>query len=227
MTTTLGRSHEDRSAVVADHKPIFRRGLRSLVEQCGITVAAEVSTMDDLHREVHLQDPALVIVNAKMLGKASGREVGRLRSSRRTCGDHRLLLTIYEDLAHAQQMLKAGSHGCVHNSADAEELKCAISTIFAGGYYLDARLGVRVLANDTPESRYKLTPRELKVLALISKGLTNKQIAETLHVSLRTVESHRACLKKKTGLRDRSELSGFAREHYPTMLSTDSQFSHA
>jgi two-component system, NarL family, response regulator NreC len=208
-----------RSVVIADDRPIFRHGLRNIIEQCGLIAVAEATTIAELHRDMRELDPDMVIVNIEIFSMEEVDEIIRLLPAARPQAGT-LVLTIYENPVRAQQMFRAGSHACVHHSADAEELKCALQTILTGGYYLDSRLGEKVLKHEVPEPRFKLTPTELKILALIAEGLTNRQIAEKVYLSLRSVESQRANLKKKLGLYHRSELSRFVRQHYPALLTS-------
>jgi two-component system, NarL family, response regulator NreC len=200
------------SVVIVSHEPIFRHGLRRIIERYGLVAVAEAATVGELYRELQDWNPGMVIINTQTLSAEQIDEVSRLLSPDSTQVGM-LLLALYEDPARARQMLAAGSRACVHYAADAEELGSAVSAILAGGYYLDYRLGVNALNHGTLESRNKLTSIESTILALIAEGFTNRQIAERLYLSLRTVESHRAGLKRKLDLYDRSELTRFVREH--------------
>jgi DNA-binding NarL/FixJ family response regulator len=202
----------DRPVIIADDRPIFRRGLRSIIEQFGLSAVTEVTSVEELCRAARGARAGLVIVNADIFSAGQLDDISDpLTSSLFSEGV--LLVSIYDDPARAHHMLAAGCRACVHHSANVKEIKSALSTVLAGGYYLDSRLGSTMLRNQPTEPENKLTKREQCILALIAQGLTNRQIAEQLYLSVRTVESHRAQLRKKLGLHDRSELSRFAREN--------------
>lgn len=197
-------------AILADNRPIFREGLRAILDRIGVLVIAEVSTLQELREELPPQRTDVVVLGTTLLGRSLpsagswlGRQIGELPP----------VLAIHSTPAGARQIMQAGARGCISTDADAKELSSAVTTVISGGYYLDAKFGARILSDPAAELSDNLTPRELKVLEFISAGLTNRQIADQMHVSLRTVESHRANLKRKTGLHDRSQLSEYARQH--------------
>jgi two-component system response regulator NreC len=134
-------------------------------------------------------------------------------------GLHILILTIHEDQALLREALKAGAEGYILKHAAEADLISAIQIILRGDLYIDPSL-VRGLISDEvspavslPPDTEALTPRETQVLKLIVQGYTNRQIGEQLTISIRTVESHRANLSEKLGLRSRVELVRYAREH--------------
>lgn len=200
--------------VIADDHPIFCRGLSALLEQCGVDASVRVSTFEGLERELSLQRVDLVVLNTELLDRPLG--VGLERITRRL--DPPLVLAIHKDLVEIRQIMHAGARGCISKVAEAHEFLSAVRTVCEEGYYLDSRLGVQILSRQTVGSKYKLTRQEARVLTLIADGLTNRQIAERLNISLRTVESYRANLKNKTGSHDRSQLIAFARRHFGSDL---------
>jgi DNA-binding NarL/FixJ family response regulator len=130
-----------------------------------------------------------------------------------------LILTIHEDEGLLREALKAGAGGYILKHAAEAELKAAINTLLRGDLYIDPSIvrkifSEAVVSPTTPsKSAEALTPRETDVLRLIVQGYTNRQMAEELHISIRTVESHRANLAEKLGLHSRVELVRYARKH--------------
>jgi DNA-binding NarL/FixJ family response regulator len=116
-----------------------------------------------------------------------------------------VLLSMYDDERYVSDALSAGASGYVLKRQADAELIDAIRAVASGGHFLSASIeDVRAGAPDP------LTPRELGVVKLIAEAYTNKQIAEILHLSEKTVESHRANVLSKLGMRDRVELVRYA-----------------
>jgi two-component system response regulator NreC len=124
-----------------------------------------------------------------------------------------VVLTMQEDPAFASAALRAGALGYVLKDAADDELMNAVLLAARGQTYLNPQLGARLAAQpaeDTPPD--SLSPRETEVLTLIGLGHTNTEIAASLFLSVRTVESHRSHIQQKIGLTTRAELVVYARE---------------
>jgi two-component system response regulator NreC len=117
--------------------------------------------------------------------------------------------------AFAKQALQAGAKGFVLKQSAASELVAAVRTVLAGDTYINPSLGARMAAApDKPDGPPDdLTPREVEVLGLIAMGYTNPEIADRLVLSVRTVETHRANIQRKTNLTTRADLVAYAFEH--------------
>jgi two-component system response regulator NreC len=115
--------------------------------------------------------------------------------------------------AYARQALSAGALGYVLKEAAESELVEAVRRASAGDTYLNPRLGARVAAEPLPGPPDGLSEREVEVLRTIALGYTNAEIAEQLHLSVRTVETHRAHIQQKLRIASRSELVRYALEH--------------
>jgi two-component system, NarL family, response regulator NreC len=119
-----------------------------------------------------------------------------------------------ENPAFARAALRSGAVGYVLKDAADSELMSAVLLASEGRTYLNPQLGAR-LAAQPPESDPRpdnLSPREIEVLKLIAMGHTNGEIASSLFLSVRTVESHRAHIQQKVGLTTRAELVSYARD---------------
>jgi DNA-binding NarL/FixJ family response regulator len=124
-----------------------------------------------------------------------------------------VLLSMHDDDRYFLEGLRAGARGYVLKRAADADLIEAVRTVAAGGRFFSAE-GQQELAREWTEGRDEardpLTPRELEVVKLIAEAHTNKQIAETLKLSEKTVESHRSNVFAKLGMRDRVELVRYA-----------------
>jgi len=130
-----------------------------------------------------------------------------------------LILTVHEDEALLREVIKSGASGYILKHAAEKELNEAIKRVFVGEMYVDPKMLPALFKHtrsfpSRPETLGEpLTPREVDVLKLIVDGYTNRQIGEELHISMRTVEGHRANIYGKLGLHSRVELVRYAKEH--------------
>jgi two-component system response regulator NreC len=114
------------------------------------------------------------------------------------------------------EALRAGAAGYVLKGADSEELIYAIHAVWEGGVYLPPKLAARLVQDylnrqfQPFQEEIPLTPREQTILRLIAQGLTNRQIAERLSLSLNTVKTHRQHIYEKLGLHRRADLVAYA-----------------
>jgi DNA-binding NarL/FixJ family response regulator len=130
-----------------------------------------------------------------------------------------LILTVHEDEGLLHEALRAGAVGYIVKRAAESELVNAVHAVWRGDLYIHPAMTRALLKNAaappvaSQAALESLTPRELEVLRLLAKGYTNRQIAEVLSVSARTVEGHRANVMSKLDLHSRVELTTYAEEH--------------
>ena len=126
-----------------------------------------------------------------------------------------IVVTMQNEPAFARQALRAGAKGFVIKQSAAGELVSAVRAVLAGETYINPNLGARMAAEpDAPDGPPDdLTPREIEVLGLLALGYMNPEIADQLVLSVRTVETHRANIQRKTGLSTRAELIAYAIEN--------------
>jgi len=200
---------------LADDHPVVRRGLRALLEsEPYFKVVGESSDGLETVRLVRKLKPDVLILDLKMPG-LSGLEVTR-RVKQVSPLTRVIILSIYGDKSHVIDALKSGAWGYVLKEANVDELITAIKQVVAGRRYLSQSLSELVIdyissGEDKVEDPYELlTPREREVLYLVAQGMTNAEIASKLYISRRTVETHRANLMRKLGLKNQADLIRFA-----------------
>ena len=207
---------EIRVVLVEDHA-LVRAGLRSLLEaREDVVVVAEETDGRGAVQTVVRTGPDLVLMDIS-LPELNGIEATRriLEEQPRT---RVLVLSVHADEEYVYRALRAGASGYLLKEADREELELAIRSVLRGNVYLSPAISdavvERYLERDEealPVSPLDLlTPRQREVLQLVAEGNTTKQIADKLDLSAKTVESHRAAIMDRLGIRDVTGLVRFA-----------------
>jgi two-component system response regulator NreC len=201
--------------VIADDHRVVRAGLRMLLEaEEDLHVVDESGDIPTTLRKLSAYRPHVLVLDLNMPGEPSLPAIPRLRQN--SPETNIVVLTMQNDPAYAREALRAGAVGYVLKEAADTELVEAVRLAAAGRTYLNPELGARLAAEPlTPTSAPDdLSARELEVLKLLALGHTNGEIAAALYLSVRTVESHRANIQRKTGRMTRADLVAYAREHH-------------
>jgi len=203
--------------ILADDHRIFRKGLKSLLsEKKNIEVLAEADNGDEALEAVKKYKPEIVVMDIAM-PKMDGIEA--TRQVREQFPDTEVvILSMHAKKAYIDQVLKAGAEGYVLKDSDEENLLSAIDTVHNGGYYLDSPVADQVLSDyfrDKSKRELKkqsdpLSEREREVLRLLAGGHSNQEVADTLYISRKTVENHRANIVRKTGIQGQVGLTKYA-----------------
>jgi two-component system response regulator NreC len=206
---------EDRQpirVVIADDHAVVRRGLKNVLEaEDDVVVVAEAGDLAGARRYVLGHRPDVLVLD---LNLPDGLSLGAIPEIRAQFPDTQVVvLTMQNEPAYARQALSAGAIGYVLKEAAETELIEAVHRAAVGEPYLNPRLGARVAAEPGPGPPDGLSEREVEVLRMIALGHTNVEIAEQLHLSVRTVETHRAHIQQKLRLGSRAELVGYALSH--------------
>ncbi|RME77506.1 MAG: DNA-binding response regulator [Chloroflexi bacterium] len=203
---------------LADDHGVLRAGLRSLLNtEEDLSVVGEAGDGETALRLILELAPDVVLLDISMPGPG-GIELTR-RIKQHLPQTRILILTVHEDESLLREAIQAGAAGYIVKRAVETELLNAIRAVWRGDLYVHPVMTRALLKDIVPPSAplkgpvETLTPREVEVLRLIAEGYTNRQIAERLTISVRTVESHRANLTSKLGLNSRVELVRYARDH--------------
>jgi two-component system response regulator NreC len=192
--------------VVADDHAVVRGGLRRLLDgEPDLHVVAESGDVDATKATVAEHRPAVLLLDLHMPGGGSLPALRAIRDASPTTAV--LILTMQDDPGYAREAMLRGARGYVLKEADEADLLQAVRSVAAGGTYLQPELGARLLGGSSP-----LTERERDVLRLLALGHTNAETAQQLHLSVRTVETHRANIQAKLGSTSRAELVRHAME---------------
>jgi DNA-binding NarL/FixJ family response regulator len=199
--------------LVADDHGIVRAGLRMLIDrQEGMRVVSEAEDGVEAVERALADRPDVAILDVsmpRMTGLQAAREI---KSQAPATGV--LLLSMHDDERYFFEALKAGASGYVLKRAADTDLVDAVRAVARGESFLspmtENALVKAWLEGDGEEPEELLTPRELEIVKLIAEAHTNRQIADILKLSEKTVESHRGNLLAKLGMRDRVELVRYA-----------------
>lgn len=203
---------ETLRVLIADDHGIVRSGLRMLLErQEGIEVIAEASDGAAARDLAIRERPDLAILDVKM-PKLTGLQA--TREIRAHAPDVSvLILSMYDDERYLFEALKAGASGYVLKAQADVDLIAAVRAVERGEPFLTPeaqRALIKDVLGEGGGRGSELTPREEEVVKLVAEAHTNKEIAEILHLSEKTVENHRSNAMRKLGMRDRVELVRYA-----------------
>jgi DNA-binding NarL/FixJ family response regulator len=201
--------------LLADDHKLVRAGIRSLLQRLpDIEVVAEASDGREALRLIEEHRPQIVLMDIAMP------ELNGLEATRRVAKTFPdvsvIILSIYSDEEHVYQALVAGASGYLLKGAAIEELELAIRAVAQRETYLSPPVSKAVImeylrrTSGDPRSAERLSPRQTEVLQLIAEGKSMKQIALGLSISVKTVESHRAALMNRIGIKDIAGLVRYA-----------------
>lgn len=207
--------------LIADDHPMVREGLKASLEiEQYIEVVADVSNGKEALEQTAIHKPDVVLLDISMpvMGGLEACEAFREQFP-----DTRLLIvTMHDNREYILKVVQAGAAGYVLKDVPTEELLLAVQTVHQGGTYFSSSVAKTLFSEfgNTSSSRgashnvsHALSPRETDVLALLSDGLCNKEIASELSISVRTVEAHRLKIKQKLGISNSAGLVRYALEN--------------
>ena len=199
--------------MIVDDHPLVRCGLRQLIEtETDLTVCAEADSIEEALRRLKTHQPALAIIDLT-LPDGNGLELIKRMSIRYP--EIRILVSSMndEDL-FAERALQAGANGYINKQEASEKVIQAVRQVLNGEIYLSEKMSVRRSLEDSNgfetgishAPKDQLSNRKIEVFELIGHGMTTSQIASKLHLSVKTIESHRANIKTKLCLSTSGEL---------------------
>ena len=210
----MERTSPVRLLVVDDH-PIVRQGLDRLFDpEPDLEIAGEASSADEALQLLDHQDFDFVVLDIG-LKQGSGLDlIGQIRARREDLPI--LVLSMHQERFYAERVLRSGAQGYVMKQSDPAEIVPAVRRILSGDLYLSPGLAdelVRRAVDGREDGRPvadQFSDREAEVVRLIGSGLSTREIAEELNLSIKTIESYRANVKRKLGLKSGAELARFA-----------------
>ncbi len=203
--------------LLADDHSIVRAGLRRIVEESGdMQVVAEADDGREAIQLVEKKDPDVAVIDISMPGLDGLEVISQLQTRHPKLPI--LVLTMHEEGQYVVRAIQAGAMGYLTKQSAPEQLVTAIRKINDGQRYITDEaaesLALRVAKGSDGKSPLdSLSMRELQVLRRLAMGQTNREIALAYHISIKTVDTYRARLLKKLGLRNNAELSRFAMQN--------------
>ena len=204
-----------RSVLVIDDHDIVRFGLETLVHGCSeLRLAGSASSLAEGLRLIAATSPDLVISDMgthDSQGLDTVRAVVAAQSPRAV-----LIVSIHDEMLYGEQVIALGAGGYLMKEVAHALVIAAASAVLAGGTWVSPRLNAKLLKRTFrrptcgPAESSSLSTREFEVMQLLKSGKTTKEIAFVMQVSVRTVDIHRARIKRKLGLRTGAELIAFA-----------------
>ena len=205
--------------LVADDHTVVREGIRYVLErEPGFEVVAEAARSADVVALAEQHRPDVAVLDISMPGASGIQVTAQLRH--RVPETRILILSMYENAEYVLESVRAGAHGYILKDTAATELRRAVRAVQEGEAFFSPPVASRLTAAVRGELEREqqsgnlgsLTPREREVLQGIARGLTNKEIAATLGISHRTVETHRESVMRKLRIRTVAGLTRFALE---------------
>lgn len=215
MSNALAVLPAQQRVLIVDDHPIVRQGLKRMIEtEADLTVCGEVATEAQARRAIRELNPDIVIVDLSL------EEGDGLELVRDVHAHHpevpMLVLSMHDETIYAERLLAEGASGYIMKQAASDQLLRAMRTVLAGDTYLSDTLtealrsrgyGTGKVVDDPVHS---LSNRELQVLNLVGRGVSSRDIAAELGLSVKTVESHRQSTKRKLNFSTNAQLLQFA-----------------
>ncbi len=214
----MSESIPHRRVVIVDDHPIMRQGIKLLLEnESDLKVCGEAENVSDAIRVIESTKPDLVIVDLT-LSQGSGLELIK-DLSQRFEDIVSLALSMHDENLFAERVIKAGAKGYVMKQEGGEKLLVAVRRALSGQIYVSESVAARLLQNlSQTASKSKsgrshlemLTDREFEVFQWTGQGMSPREIAESLNLSIKTVEAHRTNIRRKLDIKDATALVRYA-----------------
>lgn len=199
-----------RILIVDDH-PLVRAGFAQLIGDCpDLEVCGEAADMAEALKQIEATSPDLAIIDLSLAGGSGLDLIERVRA--RNSDILMLVASMHDETLYAERVLTAGARGYINKQEAQDSIIRAIRQVLSGKVYLSQNMTDRLLSgmvDATGEKRDidSLSNRELQVFELIGEGVPTGQIAEQLNLSVKTIETHQAHIKRKLGLGSAHELN--------------------
>ena len=203
-----------------DHQ-ILRDGVKALIASENIEITGEAASGAELWKLLENEQPDIILMDIS-LPDTSGIELTRLISERYPWIKV-LILSMFTDESFINQAIKSGAKGYLHKNTTREEMLIAIDTVYSGNDFYSDNISKIILKSYIEKAKVKseeiqnphevLSKREIEILKMFAEGFINKEIADKLFISIRTVESHKNHIMQKLNLKTQVELVKYAIRH--------------
>ncbi len=199
--------------VLVDDHPVMRKGLvLTLDAEMDLSVIGQMSSAEEAMEEVERLEPDLVIIDISLPGMSGMELVKHLQA--RMPDLRTLVVSRHDESLYAERSIRAGARGYIMKLEAGDVIVKAVRHVMDGGIYVSDEINERLLLSMAAGGRERisqsplevLSDRELEVFELTGRGTGTRDIAERLHLSVKTVESYRARIKKKLNLESATEL---------------------
>lgn len=210
-----GKSSGPVRILLVDDYPVVREGLAEMLRRRpGFVVCGQAEDRAQALSAVESCKPDLAILDLTLKGRPGVELVKDIHALHPELPV--LVFSIHDELVHARRVIRAGASGYINKQEAATKILAAIERVLGGEIYLSERVTSQITAQFAGRSKGQgaylenLTDRELQILEFIGDGLSTRQIAELLHLGTSTIETYRARIKEKLGLKDAQELLQYA-----------------
>jgi DNA-binding NarL/FixJ family response regulator len=208
-TDRSGGAPRPRRVLLVDDHPIVRKGLRRLIENhAGLEVCAEAEGVRGARDLIRAHRPDIVVVDLS-LKDGDGIELVKEVHAHHP-GLPLLVLSMHDESVYAERLLAAGASGYIMKQAASELFIQALEEVLAGRTYTSDAVTAAAGVGNGSTATDALSNRELQILEMIGRGLSSRQVAESLNLSIKTIEAHRQRIKRKLKLKTGAQLVNFA-----------------
>lgn len=206
------------SVILADDHDVVRCGIQLILEaDPEIEVVNQAADGVEAYELVARDKPDILLLDISMPPGQSGM-VACEKIAKSCPATKIIILTMFAEPEYLLYTLRGGASGYVLKNSTPEQLHEAVHTVAEGGRYIHPTMSELlakhiVSTNDLSSSLQNLSVRELEILQLIARGYTNKEIADKVYLSVKTVEAHRSKMYKKMGFKNRADVVEYAIEH--------------
>ncbi len=199
-----------RILIVDDH-PLVRTGFAQLIGDCpDLEVCGEAADMSEALRQIEATRPDLAIIDLSLAGGSGLDLIEHIKSRHKEV--LMLVASMHDETLYAERVLAAGARGYINKQKAQDDIIKAIRQVLGGRVYLSQQMTDRMLsgmvdANHERRDIDSLSNRELQVFEMIGQGASTSQMAAQLNLSIKTIETHQAHIKKKLGLGSAHELN--------------------
>lgn len=216
MSTNKKTAKRNHRILIVDDHPMMRQGLAQLIAvEPDLEVSGEAENGYQAIEMVQKGHPDLVLVDISLPGKSGLELIKDIQAIQP--GLPSLVISMHDETVYAERVLRAGGRGYIMKQEGGKKLMLAIRQVLSGKIYVSDKISAKILEifsgrrSETASSPVEtLTDREFEVFQLIGKGTSTREIADQLHLSIKTVEVHRANIKDKLKIKTASELVHFA-----------------